>query len=503
MTTKYQPSESDAFLPSSKDADKGIFGRTKPKPCYDKAQCNRSIVIPLIATLVGLVLFVRIHEHPTRPQASWKDTFLNDAMRFDPDDDDKFYTGTQFISFTINTMGGSAAHDECGDRQHVDPETGTCYLGDFDIENDIHQRVKIIQQVLKRLKQDRHEEKPKINHDTNVLKVFMMPEFFMRGPHGAYATTQIMNSNSSFTTPGLLIQASAKIRNIIADDYFKNYLFVFGTAIYAQVDDDQPDKPWWEYNDLNATEVLYYNFAPVFKGGTGHNHYYIVSKKYMSIGDFLKRSTLPDPSALKQYATIQESDFLEDALAEGGTTLVDNHLIEIDGIRFGLEICLDHLLGALWESLQTQEHSQLVDVHLITSAGMAIEAGPTPIVPGGVVYMSDGEASSAACIRTDHYAYNASSVCQTPPNGPKHIPIVEGGDFSTFIMLESCIDQTNIELEGFYSTHLTQGCAYTLSTYGIDVMDKFKYYPPSIEIYPTVDLPKKTGPRTKNRGGLA
>jgi len=37
-----------------------------------------------------------------------------------------------------------------------------------------------------------------------------------------------------------------------------------------------------------------------------------------------------------------------------------------------------------------------------------------------------------------------------------------------------------------------QGCAYTLKTYDIDVMDEFAYYPPSIEIYPSVSLPKNT-----------
>ena len=37
-----------------------------------------------------------------------------------------------------------------------------------------------------------------------------------------------------------------------------------------------------------------------------------------------------------------------------------------------------------------------------------------------------------------------------------------------------------------------QGCAYTLKTYDIDVMDEFAYYPPSIEIYPTVKLADST-----------
>ena len=44
-------------------------------------------------------------------------------------------------------------------------------------------------------------------------------------------------------------------------------------------------------------------------------------------------------------------------------------------------------------------------------------------------------------------------------------------------------------LKGYYSLYQPQGCANTLRTYGINVMDEFKYYPPSIEVYPTIELP--------------
>jgi hypothetical protein len=85
----------------------------------------------------------------------------------------------------------------------------------------------------------------------------------------------------------------------------------------------------------------------------------------------------------------------------GGTKLVQDNIIEIDGVRVGLNICLDHRLGLLWESIQSTGQA-LVDVQLITSAGMAIELGPNPFKPGGgVVYLTDGKASSAACVRTD------------------------------------------------------------------------------------------------------
>lgn len=51
----------------------------------------------------------------------------------------------------------------------------------------------------------------------------------------------------------------------------------------------------------------------------------------------------------------------------------------------------------VWErynNLRTKYDSQLVDLQLITGAGMSIERGINPLTPGGVVYLSDGEGSS-------------------------------------------------------------------------------------------------------------
>jgi hypothetical protein len=65
-------------------------------------------------------------------------------------------------------------------------------------------------------------------------------------------------------------------------------------------------------------------------------------------------------------------------------------------------ISLDHRMGSLYNNLRIKHNGELVDVHLIISAGMSIERGINPVKPGGVVYLSDGGASSAACLRTDH-----------------------------------------------------------------------------------------------------
>jgi hypothetical protein len=63
---------------------------------------------------------------------------------------------------------------------------------------------------------------------------------------------------------------------------------------------------------------------------------------------------------------------------------------------------LDHRMGSLYNNLRIKHNGELVDVQLIISAGMSIERGINPVRPGGVVYLTDGGASSAACLRTDN-----------------------------------------------------------------------------------------------------
>ena len=57
------------------------------------------------------------------------------------------YHATQFISFTINTLGGLDEYGECEGRS-VDPASGSCYLGDDDIESDVNHRLAIFEEVL-------------------------------------------------------------------------------------------------------------------------------------------------------------------------------------------------------------------------------------------------------------------------------------------------------------------------------------------------------------------
>jgi hypothetical protein len=310
---------------------------------------------------------------------------------------------------------------------------------------------------------------------------------------------------------------------------------VFGTVIIAASPGD-PSKPWEvDSQHIDKDDVLYYNLAPVIRGGPDIiNHRYIIDKDYISTADFLSRSKgLPNPreSDVLRYSSLMDfqDKNLVDFWAKRGSHFIDGNILDIDGIKIGLEICLDHARSVLWDQLldekngtatqttsgatsldgdgeegdvSTVEEDALVDVHLVVSAGMTLERGPIPIKRGGVAYLTDGEASSAACQRRrDDAVYDADRVCRaTHDNGPdglKHIG--NAGEattiqsYSPYIELSSCINPDDAPwkplMEGYFSNHATQGCAFTLKMHGIDVYDEMSFYPPSIEIYPTIDLP--------------
>lgn len=300
---------------------------------------------------------------------------------------DSKYAATQFISFSINTLGGIAKHGECEGRT-VDPEDGLCYLGNKDdLEDDLNHRFDLLAEVLLTLKEDHLNEMPEIDHSPSVLKIFMLPEFFLRGPNGAYNTKQLGED-------GLLFGLADKIHQIVDREEFEDFLFVFGTVIATESPND-PSLPWEQEpgQNIQKGDILYFNFAPVYRGGR-HDHLesYLVPKKYISGADFLNRKNgLPDPRQyhLSEYDSSLEIDeeVLHFLINQRNITIVEDNVLDIDGIRIGIEICLDHRLGALWNQLQ-KTGEDLVDVQLITSAGMAIERGPTPLRPGGVI--SDG-----------------------------------------------------------------------------------------------------------------
>lgn len=84
-----------------------------------------------------------------------------------------------------------------------------------------------------RIKQNAFAESPDINFADDVLNIVMLPEFFWRGPNGAYSTRQALDEND-----GILIHIDDSFRKTIADDFFNDFLFCFGTLFAARSPSD-------------------------------------------------------------------------------------------------------------------------------------------------------------------------------------------------------------------------------------------------------------------------
>jgi len=88
------------------------------------------------------------------------------------------YSSSQFLGFNLFTAPGTAADGCFGDSGE---ELELCYLGRPKTDEDISQREKIMMEAINRTFMSSEWDR-----NPDVLKVFVAPEFFWRGSHGAY-----------------------------------------------------------------------------------------------------------------------------------------------------------------------------------------------------------------------------------------------------------------------------------------------------------------------------
>jgi len=253
--------------------------------------------------------------------------------------------------------------------------------------------------------------------DASVLKIFMAPEFFFRGPHGAYNMLSLDGcSNKDTEATGVcnapILTIMTRLVEEVKKDKWADWLFVFGTIVSV------PQEDW--------SKAQYWNFAPIMRGGPqGVKQHHIVPKTYVSHIDFLdcdsdkegkadanitesRCHADPYSNGVKKYALFSESQ--KSSLKKLGFDLQENsNIFHSDGIKFGMEVCLDHAKEMLrWEL----GPDVTVDVHLITSAGMSIgwsgaKKGPVFLQDGGV----RGARTSYHC---PHCSYLGEGVDEAP-----------------------------------------------------------------------------------------
>lgn len=288
------------------------------------------------------------------------------------------YNKIQFISYQINTF------------PVINKYGAEKYLGAAASQKDISYRCKYMKEAI-----DKAVLSTKVSNRFNTLKLFMAPEFYFRGKDGAYPIEEVSAIMET-------------LRKHTKANQFKDWIFVFGTAL--------------GFLDEGSTKEIF-NIAMVQKGGTedtGVDSSLIVYKEYISHIDFIRTSDTgqncpncghfvandwDDASnrrgriGSKHYTlrpTTGSRDLLSMRIEKTGTGkeltktgLGGQSIFTMNGITFGLEICLDHLNGRLRDSPPAKGNPR-IQVQLIPSAGAFIQESSVACMQGGLIFNVDG-----------------------------------------------------------------------------------------------------------------
>lgn len=236
-----------------------------------------------------------------------------------------------------------------------------CYLGKNDIDDDVRHRVRILERALESVyTSDRWDQDP------TTLKVFMAPEFFFRGPQGAYHASPILEGS---------LRLGELLEELFEQERWEHWLFVPGTIVAAEPTGSRKDH-----------EILYFNVAPIYKGNSKTK--FLHFKETVATIDFLEMNSTKDDDIVPKPTQRTYSElppWMDRHLNRAGYQYVRNSTFTVSGLTIGIEICADHGGSTL-----AGQHSGMVHLHLIVSGGMSIAKGPVITPPGGPIFLVDG-----------------------------------------------------------------------------------------------------------------
>lgn len=282
------------------------------------------------------------------------------------------YTKAQFVAYQVNTFPAAGIFGSFSQR----------YLGISNSEADIRFRCHLMRNAIKTA-----AASPHVVVSKSTLKIFMAPEFYFRGKEGAYPIEQVSTIMEN-------------LRTYVRSPRFGDWLFVFGTAL-GYLDD--------------GTSKEVFNVAMVQRGGTDNtdaSSCLIVYKELISHIDFIREGVKSGSWGKSKYRVglIGKSSGSSGLLrpTRGSTDLNSKYvnkagegreksrsglggqgIFTMNGITFGLEVCLDHLTGRLRKS-PPATGDPLIQIHLIPSAGASIEEDAVACMKGGLIFNVDG-----------------------------------------------------------------------------------------------------------------
>jgi len=225
--------------------------------------------------------------------------------------------------------------------------------------------------------------------ETNVLKIFVAPEFFWQPQKGNYDAAHIK----------IICE---KLAILAADDKYQHWMFVFGTMI-----GDGTQLPGGNLLPGNIHNIVY-----IQQGGRGGASYYSYKQHKSGIDFVLKEGTQDKGITIRS----PYQDGLQLTLDNVPSLLGNNApaFFTMCGIDFGLEVCLDHCCHFLKSNIGVKPRPS---VHIITSCGMNITDTSVVARPGGLVLLCDGLSTYSA---TGVVSGNYSKVGKAILNPFKH-----------------------------------------------------------------------------------
>ena len=281
-----------------------------------------------------------------------------------------------------------------------------------------------------------------VDPSPSTLKVFVMPEFSFRGKWGAYDDVPF----------DYLTFFRSELARIVADPVFEGWLFIFGTIVNATgyIRDQNPNLDAIARvrenlavalaNTLltaqNANDTALANYA---SGALGNFTSFCQTYPLYTVTDttYVAAGGVPDPRYPEGLTVEKEFLSCEDFVLnlygrafgeedvkypcvnnENGenkeSAWDDLSIFTIHGIRFGIEICLDHACHRLRSNKVTgTEH---VQIQIVPSCGMQIVQSSVVAAAGGLVFNCDGQYGAA----------NASNaICWPAASGQAHTQIAQ------------------------------------------------------------------------------
>jgi hypothetical protein len=321
----------------------------------------------------------------------------------------KTYSHVQFIGYAIPSIPLSLA-----DIGHGPILVEGRYIGINPAVADIDARIALAMKGVHHA-QGSHA----VDQSAKTLKIFMMPEFTFRGKRGAYDNAPpIINYFTYFRE---------EFAKCVAGPDYQDWLFVVGTIVntvdYVRMSGTPQDEKarvreevaialadTWQYCEKNNDPELEAFVFSTLKAYTKYCHdhpiYEVTDRSYVVAGgpkaavygeglSVQKKFISNEDFVLNLYMNVfnEESCAYPQVSENKGENkqkpFDDLSIFTIAGIKFGLEICLDHGCSRL--RTYREPDTELVQIQLVPSCGMQIQQPSVIAGRGGYVFNCDGQ----------------------------------------------------------------------------------------------------------------